>query len=119
MFQKSKHGENWRVVLPKVTVTTINDFLHTFLYHPGIEKTYSYIQRFYFWPEMRKEIKRWVVYCTLCQKIKYFNRNMNTEFRMIESEHVSDLISVDLFGLLPQSRGGVQHIFFSWMSIRN
>ena len=29
-IQKSKHGENWRVVLPKITVTTIIDFLHTF-----------------------------------------------------------------------------------------
>lgn len=60
---------------------------------------------------MRQDIKSWVLACDVCQRIKSYNKSTNTEYQMVKSEKTGDLISVDLYGPLPMSRGGVQYIF--------
>lgn len=59
---------------------------------------------------MRQYIKRRIQACETCQKIKCYPNNMNPEFVMVRSEYVNDLVSVDLYGPLPKSRGGVQYL---------
>ena len=38
--------------------------------HLGVDKTLSYAQRYYYWPQMDKDVRRYVESCQLCQECK-------------------------------------------------
>lgn len=60
---------------------------------------------------MKKEIKKFVVSCDLCQRVKYVNIKMKRSFGMVQSAGPGDLVCVDFFGPLPRSQGGVEYLF--------
>ena len=41
--------------------------------HPGINRTIRLVERYYWWPNMRKEITEYVQGCTDCQRHKVNN----------------------------------------------
>lgn len=60
---------------------------------------------------MNQEIKKYVITCDLFQRVKPLNVNMTGEFNLVKSEGPGDLVTVDFFGPLPKSVGGVAYIF--------
>lgn len=60
---------------------------------------------------MLQEIKKFVLACDLCQRVKCPNRKTIGAFGNVESSGPGDLVSVDFFGPLPRSQGGVEYIF--------
>lgn len=60
---------------------------------------------------MASDVKKWVTRCDLCQRVKHLSLSMEGEFNMVSSERPDDLITVDIYGPFPMSRGGAQYIF--------
>lgn len=60
---------------------------------------------------MNRDIKKFVLRCDLCQRVKYINVNMEGAYRMVHSTEPGDLVCVDFYGPLPRSLGGLEYIF--------
>ena len=43
--------------------------------HFGVNKTQELVTRFYFWPRMTRDIKKYVESCIVCQKSKGTSKN--------------------------------------------
>ena len=69
------------------------------------------MQNYYFCPSMNREVKRFVLSCDLCQRVKSSNAKVEGEFRLVQADKPGDLVTVDFYGPLPCSVGGVEHIF--------
>lgn len=87
------------------------DAIHSKLGHPGVYKTSSYLKQFYYWRRMVAQVKKFILCCDLCQRVKYLTIPMKGEYQLVESEGPNDLIAVDFYGPLPMARGGMQYIF--------
>lgn len=75
--------------------------------HAGVYKTICQIKRFFYWKGMNKDVKYYVVSCDLCQRVKHLQRTMEAQYCQVKSEEPGDLVTVDFYGPLPRSIGGV------------
>ena len=52
-----ENGKEYKaIVVPKVIIKTVLTEMHEHFGHFGIDKTYSLIKRYYYWPKMIKHI---------------------------------------------------------------
>ena len=111
LFRKDHSLNNWQVVLPRALNMEVTDQIHSKLAHPGYYNTLMYIKQFFYWKSMSSDIKKFVVTCDMCQRIKPLSYKMEGEFQFIKSDRPGDLVTVDFYGSLPKSIGGVEYIF--------
>ena len=75
--------------------------------HRGIASTTQAMERYFFWPRMRKDLHQFVTECLTCQKVKY-NRHKTpgllVPLPVLEAPWES--ISMDFVFELPRSRTG-------------
>ena len=60
---------------------------------------------------MAREVKRFVLTCDLCQRVKYLSIAMERRYQLVNSETPCDLVTMDFYGPLPCGRGGVEYLF--------
>lgn len=111
LFHREGKDKNWRIVIPAKMQPLVIDAIHNKLGHPGVYKTNAYLKQFYYWRGMSAQVKKHVLCCDLCQRVKYLTIPMEGEHNFIESSGPNDLITVDFYGPLPMARGGMQYIF--------
>lgn len=111
LFRYNEREEIWQIVIPEIIIGKLMDCIHAKLGHPGIYKTTAYIAQYYYWRFMHRDIKKFVLSCDLCQRVKISNKNTEGTYRMVQSAGPGDLVSVDFFGPLPRSTGGMEYIF--------
>ena len=74
--------------------------------HPGIDKTYKMVTRNYIWPDLRKDIIKYVKSCPKCQKTKTYP---SRPAGLLQPNRVPEGpwqdISIDLITGLPESKG--------------
>jgi hypothetical protein len=74
--------------------------------HPGIAKTLELINRGYWWPKMKQDVEDYVKSCNTCQTSKPDRRGKAAPLHPNEiPEKPWSVISVDLMGPLPESKG--------------
>lgn len=74
--------------------------------HPGIKATIELIQRHFTWPNMNKDITAYVNACVWCQQTKPNHNWCNAPLHpILEARFPFDVISIDLIGPLPDSKG--------------
>jgi len=81
---------------------TVFQQLHS-IGHNGVKNSCQLISERFYWPEMSKDIKKWVQECLICQQCK-ITRHTKTEFG--EFQHPSQRFSrvhMDIVGPLPAS----------------
>jgi transposase InsO family protein len=110
LFISNKTDGNWKIVIPNSLTRDLINRTHSKLGHVGVYKTTYYLKTYCYWKNMAKEIKTFVLHCDLCQRTKHLNYSMEGEYNMVESKEKGDLITVDFYGPLPRSVGGVQYI---------
>lgn len=81
--------------------------------HYGTERTIARIATRYFWPGMRGEIARYVKNCIECQRFKASNLKPAGLLQTTTSKQRFEIISVDLFGPLPQTEDGYRWILIA------
>lgn len=74
-------------------------------------KTMTYVKRFYYWKLMNQDIKKFVLSCDMCQRVKPCNIQMENAYRRVYSSCPGDLVCVDFYGPLPRSIAGTEYIF--------
>ena len=67
------NGLNKAVIPPQLREKILRE-LHDDFSHPGISKTVSLITRYYWWPNIIRDIKAYVRSCRPCQLAKYSHR---------------------------------------------
>jgi hypothetical protein len=76
--------------------------------HPGINKTIQIMERNYWWPQIRKDVKDYVQGCADCQRHKVNNRPMKAPLRPIYPKPEAmpfETIALDFITKLPVLQG--------------
>lgn len=79
--------------------------------HYGIERTFYKIAAKYFWPGMRKSIADFIKLCVECQRYKPSNLKPSGLLRTPVLSQRFEVVSIDLFGPLPEAKTGHKWIF--------
>ena len=102
--------------LPYIPASMINQLLQAYHDSPtsghlGINKTWNKIRDRYFWPEMFKRIKEYVLSCTKCKQFKIDRTKSKGKLQPIEPPTgILDLMGLDFVGPVPQSTNGNKYI---------
>ena len=110
LFHSNKNKNHWCVVIPQSMTKELVIATHGKLGHPGVYKTLCHLKTYYYWKGMPRDVKKYVLSCDTCQRVKHLLIAMEGEVQLAESMRPSDLVTVDFYGLLPRGRGGVQYI---------
>lgn len=79
--------------------------------HLGFSRVYSFIKSRYFWPKMRRDIKKYVISCPKCQKRKVQNKRTQGYIHPLPiAENIFDIIGIDLITKLPRTYNGYNTI---------
>ena len=111
LFHRQNDSENWRMVIPECIKKDLITFTHERLGHPGVYKTINYIKMYYYWKSINRDVKKLILNCDLCQRVKHLTIAMEGEYQLVEAVGPNDLVAVDFYGPLPRGRGGVQYLF--------
>lgn len=100
--------EHEQVVVSSEVVSTILEYLHDRMGHPGRERTTALVMDRFYWPRMRKDIANWVDQCDRCLKFKTPN-NQRASLVNISTTQPLELVCMDFLTLEP-AKGGIQNI---------
>jgi hypothetical protein len=76
--------------------------------HPGINRTTQIVERNYWWPQLRQDVKDYVQGCADCQRHKVNNRPTKAPLRPIYPKPEAmpfETIALDFITKLPESQG--------------
>lgn len=111
LFCRDSNRKRWSVVVPRDLVPLLIESVHERLGHPGVYKTTEYLRIFYYWKGLRRDVKRHVKLCDMCQRVKHPSKSNEGKYYPIVPDQPGDLVAVDFYGPLPRSVGGVHYIF--------
>ena len=97
-------------MVPKELTKELIEKAHEKLDHLGAFKTTKYLQQYYFWAKMRRQVKDYMKTCDTCQRIKNRTVAMEGEFEWISTQDPNELATLDFYGPLPPARTGMQYI---------
>lgn len=110
LFQKTPGIEQWRACVPNSLKERLTSHYHEDLGHFGAEKVHAALKETFYWKNMGHDIRKTLRKCDLCQKSKHPNHALHGSLEPILATHAGELVAIDLYGPLPQSRGGVCYI---------
>ena len=76
--------------------------------HPGISQTFYLVSRYYWWPEMKKDVQEYVKGCAQCQQNKVNTHAIKAPLNLITPEEEAlpfQTIAMDFIVKLPTSGG--------------
>lgn len=74
--------------------------------HPGWERTFRLLSAGFYWPKMRKDVRKFVESCAICQATKYSTQKPAGLLQPLPiPSQVWEDVSMDFIVGLPQSRG--------------
>lgn len=79
--------------------------------HFGLNKTLELVQRFYFWPKMQRDIKRYVDQCVVCQRAKGTSSNAGLYQSLSIANRPWECVSMDFVVGLPKTKSGFDCIY--------
>lgn len=106
LFMRISEDSPYLACLPNNLVNTFVQAYHETLGHFGVYKTWTALKHDFFWPNMFRNIKRIIKHCDICQRAKVAPLE-KPPLLTVPSSRVNELISLDLYGPLVKSRGGV------------
>lgn len=104
----------WRLYVPKKSRIKVLDLMHDrpLGAHLGQFKTLSRIREKYYWPNLAKDVEKYVNSCELCQRNKYPNKNVKVPMgEQKECGGPWETIAVDFLGQFPRSKRGNRYLF--------
>lgn len=111
LYFKRLGGAEKVIFLPEILQIEVCRQVHLELGHLGVYKMMKYIQDRFYWVKMRETIKEFVRTCHICQLSKVDNIKYVGACKSIITENPGDVVMADLYGPLPESRGGIKYIF--------
>ncbi|KAE9016787.1 hypothetical protein PR002_g13573 [Phytophthora rubi] len=101
-----------RVVLPPALWPTAMKECHDSVWagHLRAPHTYARIAQTYWWPSLRREVKRWVLGCQECGSRKVRPREVILPLRSLRGGDVGDRWALNVAGPLPTTDGGESYV---------
>lgn len=99
----------YQLCVPLKQVVSLVTQQHSDMGHFGYKKTYLKMKCEFYWPKMQRHIRKIVTWCVLCQKTKVSKKCLGN-LNPIIARKPGDLVSLDLMGPLPKSKGGVTQL---------
>lgn len=111
VYYRANFDENsqWKLIVPKELREEVIIACHTppTSAQNGIAKTLHRIRRFFYWPGMVADVRRFISDCDLCKTSKIPNQSLRPLMGNIsESQRPFQKLYVDLIGPFPRSRKG-------------
>ena len=78
--------------------------------HLGYWKTLHRIVKWYYWPHMNEDIKRWVAECMVCQQYKGSTKENIGKLKPIVATRPFEIVGMDILTDLPVTARGNKHI---------
>ncbi|KMQ91056.1 krab-a domain-containing protein, partial [Lasius niger] len=103
-------GPNERIAIPKEIAWELTDLIHRFLVHFGTDKTIEFVSRFFKIKNMERIVRDMVASCETCIASKYYTRPTRGEEYYELPNDRDKVVSLDLFGPLPTTKGGKKYI---------
>lgn len=100
----------YRLCIPAVIENEVIQAAHEGLAHLGTNKTYNYLKNFVVFPRMEVKVRNFVRACVSCQKNKVPNKVYHAPLVSVEAHEPLELVSADLFGPLPTSKGNFSFV---------
>lgn len=105
-----KERGSWRILLTdRVTMALIKE-IHEGYGHIGGTRTYQMFREYFAGSSVHKRIKQLIKGCEMCQKYKDNGRKGVGETRPVIPTKKGELVSLDYYGPLPTSTGGVKYL---------
>lgn len=84
--------------------------IHEFLIHFGTEKVLEFMYKYFVGFNFERMIRDVVASCEVCQATKYYTRPTVGSRYYDLPEGPMEMMSMDLFGPLPEARSGFKYI---------
>lgn len=100
---------NWKLLVPTELRNEVIYSAHNIpnASHGGIAKTIERIRRFFFWPRLVTDVKRYIGECNICKTTKLPTMSLKPPMgQMVETERPFQRLYLDLIGPFPRSRKG-------------
>ena len=111
ILMKRMNNKQLNVVINYELLTDLVNELHLLYIHIGTVKILKMILEDFYVKGMRRYIAKILKTCHICQLTKYDQKCKKVPLKIITAERVRQIISVDFYGELPESRGGCGYIF--------
>lgn len=111
LFFKSNKDKRWKLCVPGSLENILIKQAHESIGHFGAQKMYHYLRSFATFPRMEIKVRKATASCLPCQRCKAQNRGYHSSLEPIIPTQPLELLSVDLYGPLPTSRGNFTFIF--------
>lgn len=110
LYYKKRNDKMWKLVVPQELRKNLIDEVHERMGHLGTYKTYAGLSRTNYRRGIQMDVKKRVVTCDLCQRVKNQNYTMEGSYMHVNAEKPNELLCIDFYGPLPTSTAGVQYI---------
>lgn len=109
LYRKAKGA--WKLYIPEEISATLVKEVHQMYGHVGSKKTYNLLKECFTLNNMSKLVAKTIKFCEICQKCKDGgNRNCTAETKPILPTKKNEMVSMDYYGPLPTSTGGVKYL---------
>ncbi|KAE9301653.1 hypothetical protein PF008_g22691 [Phytophthora fragariae] len=107
---KTPNGK--RVILPPELWAVVFKESHDSVWsgHLRAPHTFARISQIYWWPNLQREVKSWVLGCQECGSRKARPREVIPPLRSLRGGDVGDRWALDVAGPLPQTGGGYRYV---------
>lgn len=109
-FRHKADTDQWKICIPTDTLQHLVNHTHNAWGHFGASKCAKKIGQYFYFPNLRRCVSRILSTCTLCQRTKPLNKCCKSELHPIIPIRPLQLISLDVSGPHPTSRGGVKYL---------
>ena len=99
-----------RIVVPKQLQKYVLEWYHTYLLHPGRDRTEETIKQHLYWPNMHVDICAHVSTCDTCQKTKKYNKKYGHLPEKAAEAVPWERLCVDLIGPYTIERVGQENL---------
>lgn len=106
-----KVKDDFKILVPKQLIKKLIWQTHLYYGHISAYKVHNMLYSTFTWKKMHAQIRKTLATCYVCQTCKYEVKINKAPMRNIIPEGVDDLISIDIIGELPVSRGNFRYIF--------
>ena len=110
----------WSTYIPEITMEDTDISVRCFLLrqyhglpitgHLGAVGTYRLIRQRYFWPQMFKDITKWINGCTPCQRRKFGKNHSQGGSKVVLQTRPFETLSIDLVGPFPENKKGNKYV---------
>ena len=65
-----------KIVITSMLQSYVVHWYHTYLLHPGMDRTEEIIRQNFYWPDIRDAVRKEVTNCDTCKRTKQSNKKM-------------------------------------------